>query len=75
MPVIGLSGGSPVQVDDRVYIIQHPHGGAKKIGMIHNVVRYVDDDVIRYWTDTESGSSGSRSSTSDGRSWRCITTG
>ena len=59
VPVIGLSGGSPVQVDDRVYIIQHPHGGAKKIGMIHNVVRYVDDDVIRYWTDTESGSSGS----------------
>jgi endonuclease G len=57
--VISLAGASPVQVDDRVYIIQHPHGGVKKIGMIHNVVRYVDDDVIRYWTDTESGSSGS----------------
>jgi endonuclease G len=59
VPVISLSDGSPVQVDDRVYIIQHPHGGVKKIGMIHNVVRYVDDDVIRYWTDTEGGSSGS----------------
>jgi len=42
-----------------VYIIQHPNGGMKKIGMIHNVVRYVDDDVIRYLTDTEGGSSGS----------------
>ena len=59
VPVISLTGGSPVRVDDRVYIIQHPQGGVKKIGMIHNVVRYVDDDVIRYWTDTEGGSSGS----------------
>jgi endonuclease G len=59
VPVMSLSGATPVRVDDRVYIIQHPHGGVKKIGMIHNVVRYIDDDVIRYWTDTESGSSGS----------------
>lgn len=59
VPIISLKGSSPVHVDDRVYIIQHPQGGVKKIGMIHNVVRYVDDDVIRYWTDTESGSSGS----------------
>jgi len=59
VPVISLSDGSPVREDDRVYIIQHPNGGMKKIGMIHNVVRYVDDDVIRYLTDTEGGSSGS----------------
>jgi endonuclease G len=59
VPVISLTGASPVKVDDRVYIIQHPYGGVKKIGMIHNVVRYVDDDVIRYWTDTDGGSSGS----------------
>lgn len=58
-PVISLTGTPPVQVDDRVYIIQHPQGGPKKIGMIHNVVRHVDDDVLRYWTDTEAGSSGS----------------
>jgi hypothetical protein len=30
----------------------------KKIGMVHNVVRYVGD-AIRYRTDTEEGSSGS----------------
>jgi V8-like Glu-specific endopeptidase len=59
VPVISLTGASPARVNDRVYIIQHPNGGVKKIGMVHNVIRYVDDDVIRYWTDTEGGSSGS----------------
>jgi len=58
-PVISLTSAGPLRPDDRVYIIQHPNGGAKKIGMIHNVVRYVDDDVVQYWTDTEAGSSGS----------------
>lgn len=58
-PVIALTGARPVRVDDRVYVIQHPSGGVKKIGMHHNVVRHVDDDVLQYWTDTEGGSSGS----------------
>lgn len=57
--VIPLTGAPKVQPDDRVYIIQHPQGGPKKIGMIHNVVMEVDDDVLRYLTDTEPGSSGS----------------
>lgn len=58
VPILDLSPGS-VAVDDRVYIIQHPNGGPKKIGMVHNVVRFVDDAVVQYWTDTEGGSSGS----------------
>lgn len=58
IPVIDLAPGA-VEADDRVYIIQHPNGGPKKIGMIHNVVRHVDDSVVQYWTDTEGGSSGS----------------
>jgi endonuclease G len=58
-PTIALTGAKPVDVDDRVYIVQHPNGGVKKIGMIHNVVRYTDDNVVQYWTDTEGGSSGS----------------
>lgn len=53
------SGSVSVSVDDRVYIIQHPHGGVKKLAARHNVVRYADDTVIQYWTDTEQGSSGS----------------
>ncbi|MEU1790564.1 trypsin-like peptidase domain-containing protein [Streptomyces sparsogenes] len=59
IPVVELAAGEQVSVGERVYIIQHPHGGMKKIGMHHNVVRHVDDDVIQYWTDTEAGSSGS----------------
>ncbi|MFF5081407.1 trypsin-like peptidase domain-containing protein [Actinoplanes sp. NPDC000266] len=59
-PVIPLTGsGPPVKAGDRVYVIQHPHGGPKQIGMIHNEVRHVDEDVVQYWTDTEAGSSGS----------------
>ena len=58
-PVVDLVGAQPVRTDDRVYIIQHPGGSPKKIGMIHNVVRHVDDTVVQYLTDTESGSSGS----------------
>ncbi|MET7455817.1 trypsin-like peptidase domain-containing protein [Streptomyces sp. NPDC005574] len=57
---VSLPGGSvSVSVDDRVYIIQHPHGGVKKLAARHNVVRHADDTVIQYWTDTEQGSSGS----------------
>jgi V8-like Glu-specific endopeptidase len=58
-PIIELSGAEPVKPDDRVYIIQHPNGGVKKIAMHHNIVRHVDEDVVQYWTDTEGGSSGS----------------
>jgi hypothetical protein len=56
VPLIGAAVPKPL---DRVYIIQHPNGGPKKIGMIHNVVVEVTDDVVRYRTDTEGGSSGS----------------
>jgi endonuclease G len=58
VPVLGLGDGS-VAAGNRVYIIQHPNGGPKKIGMHHNFVRHVDEDVVQYWTDTEPGSSGS----------------
>jgi V8-like Glu-specific endopeptidase len=45
-------------VDDRVYIIQHPGGRPKMIGMHHNLIRSIDNNAIQYWTDTEGGSSG-----------------
>ena len=57
--VIPLVGAPPPHPNDRVYIIQHPYGGPKQIGMVHNEVRYVDDDIVQYRTDTASGSSGS----------------
>ena len=57
--VLPLEPTAPVAVDDRVYIVQHPEGLPKKIALAHNLVRYVDADVVQYWTDTEAGSSGS----------------
>nr|WP_042180580.1 trypsin-like peptidase domain-containing protein [Kibdelosporangium sp. MJ126-NF4]CEL14461.1 hypothetical protein [Kibdelosporangium sp. MJ126-NF4]CTQ88826.1 hypothetical protein [Kibdelosporangium sp. MJ126-NF4] len=59
VPVLALERSVTVRAGDRVSIIQHPHGLPKKIAMHHNVVKYVDDDVVQYWTDTEAGSSGS----------------
>lgn len=56
--ILPLSAARPVEIDDRVYIIQHPFGGCKQIGLHHNDVRMVGDDVMHYRTDTESGSSG-----------------
>lgn len=57
-PVLSLRGAAPPRKDDYVFIIQHPDGGPKMIGLSHNLVRYVDDKVVQYWTDTKEGSSG-----------------
>ena len=40
-------------------IIQHPLGGPKKIGIRSNIARTTDKDAVRYFTDTDFGSSGS----------------
>jgi V8-like Glu-specific endopeptidase len=58
-PALDVTDIGSVAVDDRVYIIQHPDGAHKMIGMHHNLVRHVDDRVVQYWTDTKAGSSGS----------------
>ncbi|MFJ8463523.1 trypsin-like peptidase domain-containing protein [Streptomyces swartbergensis] len=57
--VLRLDERATVLPGDRVYIIQHPNGGVKKLAARHNVVRHVDDQVVQYWTDTDKGSSGS----------------
>lgn len=57
-PVLLLRGAPAPQVNDYVFIIQHPDGGPKMIALSHNLVRSVTNDVLQYWTDTKSGSSG-----------------
>ncbi len=42
-----------------VNIVQHPGGGPKQIALYHNLVSYVDDTFVQYYTDTMPGSSGS----------------
>lgn len=56
---LSLTHGRSVKEGDRVCIIQHPNGLPKKIGLVHNEVKFVSRDVIQYLTDTEEGSSGS----------------
>lgn len=48
-----------IEVNEKVNIIQHPAGGPKQIAMNDNEVKYVDETIIQYITDTLPGSSGS----------------
>jgi V8-like Glu-specific endopeptidase len=47
-----------IEKNQRVSIIQHPGGGEKQIALHHNYVRYADERIIQYLTDTLNGSSG-----------------
>jgi|SRR5579859_5061095 len=55
--------GQRIQVDATTYlpvnIIQHPRGKAKRVAFRNNLVTASDADTIRYFTDTDFGSSGS----------------
>lgn len=58
-PFLNIQPRKPVELRDYVYIIQHPGGRPKKLGMLHNDVVHVDRDRVQYRTDTLPGSSGS----------------
>ena len=45
--------------DDPVNIIQHPYGKSKKYAIRNNLVSAVEGNDVRYFTDTDGGSSGS----------------
>jgi V8-like Glu-specific endopeptidase len=56
--MLSIRPSRPVSVSDFVYIIQHPEGRTKKIGLLHNQVVHVTRDRVQYLTDTLPGSSG-----------------
>jgi hypothetical protein len=56
---VNLRSLGTVFEDCRVNIIQHPGAGFKKIAIRDNGIKFFDDNIIQYWTDTEKGSSGS----------------
>ncbi|WP_438032113.1 trypsin-like peptidase domain-containing protein [Sorangium sp. So ce204] len=56
---LSLVPSKPVTKGDFVYIVQHPEGRPKKIGLLHNEVVDVSADRVQYLTDTLRGSSGS----------------
>lgn len=58
-PVFKLRSAKPVARGDFVFIVQHPGGRPKKIGLLHNEVVNVTLDRVQYLTDTLPGSSGS----------------
>lgn len=58
-PIVSLHPSMPVATGAFVYIIQHPEGRTKKIGLLHNEVVSVTQDRVQYLTDTLPGSSGS----------------
>lgn len=58
-PIMNLRPRKPVEVNDYVYIIQHPEGRPKVIALHHNNVSFADENRVQYNTDTLQGSSGS----------------
>ena len=46
-------------INDSANIVGHPNGDKKKISMSNNRIAYIDEGTIKYFTDTEGGSSGS----------------
>jgi hypothetical protein len=55
---LSLSSGVVPKVGDAAYILQHPGGQQKRLGFVRNSITDVAPGVIRYLTDTETGSSG-----------------
>ena len=58
-PVALLRDPATVAVGERVNIVQHPAGRPKEVALHDNRVEEMFEEVIRYRTDTEPGSSGS----------------
>lgn len=58
-PVRLLRNPATVTRNERVNIIQHPRGRPKEVALHNNSVTRVMEQVIRYRTDTQPGSSGS----------------
>jgi endonuclease G len=57
--IINIQTPGDIETDIRVNIIQHPNAGPKKIAIRDNGLKYFDDQILQYWTDTDHGSSGS----------------
>jgi hypothetical protein len=58
-PALPLAVAAKPVTGGTAFIIQHPLGQRKRVGFVRNQVSYVDDRVVQYLTDTDTGSSGS----------------
>jgi S1-C subfamily serine protease len=57
-PVIALSEAATPAPGQAAFIVQHPDGERKRLGYVRNQIAEVNDQVIHYLTDTDTGSSG-----------------
>lgn len=57
-PVLPLSKSGEPSIDAPAFIIQHPGGERKRIAYVRNQITFIDDSVIQYISDTQTGSSG-----------------
>jgi hypothetical protein len=66
-PVIHMATAAVPTTTSAAFIVQHPAGQRKRVGIVRNQVSFVDDRVVHYLTDTDVGSSGSPVFDADGR--------
>lgn len=59
VPILRLSAAAAPVVNAAAFIIQHPAGERKRVGYVRNQIMSFDDRVVKYLTDTQTGSSGS----------------
>lgn len=57
-PILALSQAAVPVRGEAAFIIQHPGGDRKRIGFVRNQITAVDEAVVHYLTDTQTGSSG-----------------
>ncbi|MEV4513310.1 trypsin-like peptidase domain-containing protein [Dactylosporangium sp. NPDC049525] len=65
-PIVTLDAGVVPRLHAPAYIIQHPNGVRKRLGFVRNHISYVDDRLVQYLTDTQTGSSGAPVLDADG---------
>lgn len=65
LPVRSATLEAKLEDNVPVNVIQHPDGKAKRIGLRNNIVHGTTERDIRYFTDTQRGSSGSPVLTDD----------
>ncbi|MGH8824367.1 MAG: trypsin-like peptidase domain-containing protein, partial [Jiangellaceae bacterium] len=65
LPVRSSALDAKLEDNVPVNVIQHPDGKAKRIGLRNNIVHGTTEQDIRYFTDTQRGSSGSPVLTDD----------
>jgi hypothetical protein len=66
-PVIDMAAAAEPTKASAAFVVQHPAGQRKRVGIVRNQVSFVDDRVVQYLTDTDVGSLGSPVFDADGR--------